>query len=223
MIFQLLILPLPWILRRRLLCWRYGYKIDPTARIGRSIILAEALVMKANSRIGNFTFCKRIDKLELNERGSIGAFNFITGFTTLCDSSFKHFAHVADRHCELIVGRHSAITSRHFFDCNGGIYIGDFATVAGIRSQFLTHSIDIYKCRQDAMPIRVGDYCFVGTSVLMLPGSELPAYSILAGGSVVTKALSDSNVVYAGIPAKMVKELNQSDVAYFKREVGFVV
>lgn len=223
MMFQLLILFLPWVLRRRLLCRRYGYVIHPTAKIGYSIILPRQLTMDRNSRIGNLTICKRIDKLELAERASIGPLNFITGFNTRMGDQFRHFSHCIGRRCELSVGRHSAVTSRHFLDCNGGITIGAFTTIAGIRSQFLTHSIDVYECRQDARPISIGDYCFVGTGVIMLPGSALPDYCILGGGSVVTKKLEERSVVYAGSPAKKVKSLNMDMVGYFKREVGFVV
>lgn len=215
MIFQLLILFLPWFLRRRLLCWRYGYEIDPTATIAKAIVLPRKLKMGPKSRIHSGVICRGIDYLEMGEDSGIANFTYITGFSV---KGCKHFRHVENRHCELILGRSAGITSRHFVDCNGGIYIGDFTTVAGIRSQILTHSIDIYQNRQDAKPVRIGKYCFVGTGCILLPGSVLPDYSVLGAGSVLTKSYEETYSIYAGSPAKSVKKLSCDAVLYFRRQ-----
>ena len=215
MIFQFLIMFLPWGLRRFLLVWRYGYEINKTARIGKSIILAKKLRMGPKSRIHNFVLCKRIDALEMGEDSGIANFTYITGFSVV---GCKHFLHVLDRKCELVLGKSAGITSRHFVDCNGGVYIGDFTTIAGIRTQILTHSIDVYNNRQDAKPIKIGKYCFLGTGCILLPGSELPDYSILGAGAVLTKAYMNSGCLYAGLPAKEVKKLEIDLIPYFKRD-----
>ena len=41
-----------------------------------------------------------------------------------------------------VMGRHAALTSRHYVDCSNRVDIGEFTTVAGARSQILTHAID---------------------------------------------------------------------------------
>jgi acetyltransferase-like isoleucine patch superfamily enzyme len=82
----------------------------------------------------------------------------------------------------------------------------------------LTHSIDVYNNRQDAKPIRIGKYCFVGTGCILLPGSELPDYSVLGAGAVLTKAHTKPGCLYAGSPAKEVKELDVDVIPYFKRD-----
>lgn len=209
----------PWGVRRRLLQWRFGFCVHPSARIGKSIILARHLRMGPKSRIHHGVICKSIDSLEMGEDSGIANFTFITGYPT---KGCKMFKHVPDRRCELILGRSAGITSRHFVDCNGGVYIGDFTTVAGIRTQILTHSIDVYNNRQDAKPIRIGKYCFVGTGCIFLPGSALPDYSVLGAGSVLTKAYTEGCCVYAGSPAKGVKILNRAAVPYFRRVNHFV-
>lgn len=217
--FQLLIMFLPWAIRRRLLCWRYGYQIDPTATIGKSLILPRKLKMGPKSRIHSGVICRGIDYLEMGEDSGIANFTYITGFSVV---GCRHFNHVENRKCELILGRSAGITSRHYVDCNGGVYVGDFSTVAGIRSQILTHSIDVYLCRQDAKPVRIGKYCFVGTGCILLPGSMLPDYSVLGAGSVLTKPHAEEGRVYAGAPARCVKELDVASVKYFHREKHFV-
>src|SRR5207245_5527131 len=84
---------------------------------------------------------------------------------------------------QLIVGDHAAITHRHLIDCTDSITIGRFTTVAGHRSQFLTHGIDFEDCVQKAKPIEIGQYCHIGTSCILLPGSRLPDYSMLGAAS----------------------------------------
>lgn len=213
MLFQILILFLPWCFRRRLLQWMFDWDIAPSAVIGKSIVLARHLVMGPKSRIHDFVFCKRIDHFEMGEDSGIAQLTFITGFPT---SDKRFFKHVPMRKCELVLGAHAGITSRHFVDCNGGVYIGDYTTVAGIRTQILTHSIDIYKNQQDTRPVHIGKYCFVGTGCILLPGSSLPDYSVLGAGAVLTKAYADVGRVYAGVPARIVKEIDVN-VPYFHR------
>lgn len=214
MLFQIIIMFIPWWLRRKLLVWRYGYEIDSTARIGKSIIIPHKLKMRAKSRIHSGVICKGIDLLEMGEDSGIASFTYITGFSTTDKRWYKH---IPDRRCELVLGKSAGITSRHFVDCNGGVYIGDFTTVAGIRTQILTHSIDVYNNRQDAKPVTIGRYCFLGTGCILLPGCELPDYSILGAGSVLTKKLDRAGCLYAGSPAKFVKELDVEKIPYFHR------
>ena len=47
----------PWKVRRRMLVWRYGWELDATATIGKSIIMARKVKMRVMSRIQNFVIC----------------------------------------------------------------------------------------------------------------------------------------------------------------------
>lgn len=172
-----------------------------------------------NSRIHSGVFCKGIDLLDMGEDSGIAQLTFITGFST---SNSQVFTKVGCRKCELVLGAHAGITSRHFIDCNGGVYIGDYATVAGIRTQILTHSINVYKNHQDAKPIKIGKYCFVGTGCVLLPGSELPSYSVLGAGAVLTKAYEKVGCLYAGSPAHLIKEIDIKATKYFHRQKHIV-
>jgi len=211
---QVLLFALPWPIRRRVLNTLFGYHIHPTAKVGFSLILARRLEMADRSRIHHLVCCKGIDKLELGVDSGIASLTYITGFSTRDDRYFKGNP---NRLCELVMGRSSGITSRHFIDCNGGVYIGDFTTVAGLRTQILTHSINVYANRQQTSPVRIGNYCFLGTGCIILPGAALPDYSILGGGAVLTKAFTESHTLYAGNPARPIKKLNHDTTQYFKR------
>ena len=213
---HLLLLLLPWPLRRILLCAIFGYKIDPAAKIGFSLIMPAKLEMGAKCIIGNFTICRAsVDRLSMAPDSSMGSFHLITGISA---KNKNHFRHVRDRRCELVIETGVGIPSRKFFDCNGGIYIGAYSTIAGQWTQFLTHSIDIYHSRQDAKPIRIGKYCFVGTGCILLPGSELPDYSVLGAGSVLNKKYTESGCVYAGTPAVVKKRIDPDLVPWMQRK-----
>ena len=197
------------------MCRLWGYKIHKTAHIGFSLIMPISLEMGAMCKIGNFTVCRRIDRLIMSDGSGMGSFHLITGIPT---ENKRHFQHVENRKCEMVLGKCVGIPSRKFFDCNGGIYIDDYTTVAGQWTQFLTHSIDIYNARQDAKPIHIGKYCFVGTGCILLPGASLPDYSVLGAGAVLNKEMSESGMVYAGVPAEPKKKINPEEIPWMQRE-----
>ena len=211
---------MPWRLRRTLLIYWFGYNIHSTARIGLAWIFPTYLEMGENSRIDHLTVAVNLDKIFLSEKSTIGRGNWITGFPTNTDS--PHFKHQIDRKAELILGASSSITKNHHIDCTNSIKIGKFSTIAGYNSQLLTHSIDIYESRQDSKPIIIGDYTFVGTNVVVLGGALLPNYSVLGAKSLLNHSLDKEWCLYAGVPAKEVKEISK-DAKYFHRKEGFVI
>jgi len=210
---------LPWPLRRSFLEKQFGFQIHPTARIGLAWILPNRLIMEEGSTIGTATVCKGIDLLHLKAHAIIGRANWITGFPL---GPSPHFAHQTDRRPELIVGEHSAITNRHLLDCTNSVTIGRFTTFAGFHSQIISHSIDLEQNRQSSKPVRVGDYCFVGTNCVLLGGSALPDFCVLGAKSLLNKTFTENYQLYGGVPARPLKALPR-DSKYFQRTEGFVV
>lgn len=219
LLMSLLLLILPWKIRRNLLNFLFGYRIHQTARIGFSIIIPDKLEMGANARIGHLTVCKGLRLLKIGENGIIDNLNWINGLSL---SDRKFFQYKGGRNPSMILGEHSAITSRHLFDCTDLVEIGRFSTIAGFGSQFLTHSINLVKNRQECYGIKIGDYCFVGTASVVLPNSELPSYSILGASSLLNKKLSNTYYLYGGIPARPIKKLEPAEWLYFQRTEGVV-
>ena len=144
-IFQIMLWLFPWPLRKFFLSKLLKFKLANGARIGYSIVLADEVIIGKCSAIRNFTIIKNIDRVVLGDYAYILNLNWITGSNT---KDQRHFAHVMGRRCELVIGNHSSLTSRHFIDCTGGIKIGSFTTFGGAQSQILTHYIDPYECRQ---------------------------------------------------------------------------
>lgn len=214
---QIILFPFPWFIRRALLNLFFSYRIDKQAKVGLSILLAEIVIMEKGSLITHFTFVNNIDRLHMKKFSKIGRSNWITG----ANSSSKMFRD-SDRTCELIVGVHTRITGQHHIDCTGGVYIGEFTTIAGIQSQILSHSVDVKQSKQVAGPVTIGNYCFVGTSSILLMGSGLPDCSVLGAGAVLNKNFSESYGLYAGNPARKVKQFDESEYKYFDRDHGHV-
>ena len=211
---------LPWPLRRMALACLLGYAIHKTARIGYSVLCPGRLEMGPGARIGHLNLCREgVELLKLGEQAQIGNLNWITGAAV---GSTGHFAQQRERRPQLVVGDHAAVTNRHLIDCTNSITIGRFTTLAGFRSQLLTHSIDLYHSRQSSAPICIGDYCFVGTDCVLLGGSTLPDKCVLGAKSLLNKQYTETCWLYAGNPARAVKRLS-GEVAYFTRSVGFVL
>jgi hypothetical protein len=218
-ILMLLSLFLPWGLRRSFLHKQFGFQIHPSCRIGFSWISPSRLIMEEGSRIDHLTLCKNIGLLHLKARASIGRGNWITGFPL---GPSRHFAQEKDRQPRLILGEHSAITHRHLIDCTNSVTIGKFTTVAGFLSQIITHTIDIEQSRQTSAPVRIGDYCFVGTNSVLLGGSALPDFCVLGAKSLLNKNFTDTHQLYGGVPARPLQKLSP-ECRYFQRTEGFVV
>ncbi len=219
LLLQLVSILLPWSLRRSFLQSQFGYQIHPSCRLGVCWLSAAHLIMEEGSQIGHLTVCKGLDRLHLKAHAQIGRGNWISGFPL---GASAHFAEETDRRPELILEEHSAITHRHLIDCTNSVVIGRFTTMAGFQSQILTHSIDLERNRQSSAPVRIGQYCFVGTNSVLLPGSALPDYSVLGAKSLLNRAFTESHQLYGGVPAQPVKKLDPN-YAYFQRTQGFVI
>lgn len=215
---QILLFPLPWSLRRRMLSWLFGYDIAPSARIGFSLVFARECHLGEHARIGHLTMVKGLQTLRLEANGLLGNLNWVTGFPP---GRGRHFVLETERWPGLFIGAHAAVTHRHIIDCTDRVTIGAYSTVGGHRSQILTHSIDMRTNRQSCRPTEVGEYCFVGTACVLLKGSRLPNRSVLGPSSVLTKQMSEEGMLYSGVPAVGLRPM-ETDKGYFVRSVGFV-
>lgn len=216
---QAALVPIPWFIRRRLLMLIFGYVIHPTARIGFAWVYPKRLRMDSGAHIDHLTVAVNLDYLYLQDSATIGRSNWITGFPL--ESQSLHFAHQTERRCQLVLERHASITKKHHIDCTNEILIGAFSTIAGYRTQILTHSIDLDHNCQTSHGIYIGRYTFVGTGCVILGGSILPDYSVLGACSLLNRPLQDSWSLYAGQPAKRLRSIERSS-AYFTRDNGFV-
>lgn len=108
-----------------------------------------------------------------------------------------------------------AINDNVFIHAVNGVYIGKRATISyGVT--LLTESYDLlsfdeylkgeYRKHRGA-PIKIGENVWICANSTILPGVSIADNIIVGAGSVVTKDLDRANSLYAGNPARFIKEL----------------
>ena len=194
-----------------------GWSIAPSAYIGPSIFLHVTHgEIGPGARLHGLSLYHHIESLRIGERATLGLWNWICAAPALRTMTMDMT--VAGRPAEFAMGRHAAVTSRHYIDCSGGVRLGDFSCIAGVRSTILTHQVNTERSEQEISSVAIGDYCFIGSNVKMVPGACVPDRCVVAMGSVVSGPLPRPNVLYAGVPARLVKEIQAG--AYFGRSNG---
>ena len=97
------------------------------------------------------------------------------------------------------------------------ISIGNYVTISN-NVQLITHDNSIDKVlldRSDILgEITIGDNCFIGAHSIILPGVTLGNNTIVGAGSVVTKSFTESEIIIAGNPAKIVGSWNKFGEKY---------
>jgi maltose O-acetyltransferase len=111
---------------------------------------------------------------------------------------------------DIAIGDHTMINHGCHFDTRAHIEIGP-ATAIASEVMLCTSTHDIgpeHKRWGDyrAAPITVGAGAWLGVRAVVLPGVTIGEGAVVAAGAVVTRDL-EPNGVYAGIPAKRIRDL----------------
>ncbi len=108
-----------------------------------------------------------------------------------------------------------------FVDCNT-ITIGNNVLIASnVQMYTSTHPVEVseriipdwtpgsgtYFCNTYALPIEIGNNCWIGGGVIILPGITIGDGTVIGAGSVVTKDIP-SDCVAAGNPCKVIRTIN---------------
>ena len=121
-------------------------------------------------------------------------------------------------HCTLGVGggklnmmKGSYINSCCFLDLGADIIIGHGVSIA-MGCSFINSTHKIGSTNRRAVgsikkSIIIGDGVWIGCNVTILPGVKIGNGVVVAAGAVVIDDC-DANYLYAGVPAKRIKELN---------------
>lgn len=101
------------------------------------------------------------------------------------------------------------------------IYVGDFCQIGpNVVLATAGHPIDPALREQGLQfnaPIRVGRNCWLGAGVLVMPGVTIGDNTVVGAGSVVTRDLP-GNVVAAGAPCRVLREINDHDREYYFKD-----
>lgn len=189
---------------------RLGHNVHPHARARSNFVWkVEAMELGNGSRIGRWNIVKNMKRVRLGGRAVIAHMNLI--------SAHPVYVRGLPDGGVLEVGAHATVMSRHSLDCSARVDIGPFVCMAGHDTRIVTHSIDLKTDTQAAIPVCIGERSFVATRCVLLGGGVVPARSVLAAGAVLVGGANTEPGLYAGVPARRVKDI---DGAWFDRDQG---
>jgi acetyltransferase-like isoleucine patch superfamily enzyme len=197
-LLPLFVMPLPsclkvWLFRKA------GNTVGKGCYIGFSFIDTKELIMGDYVYIGHFNILRGLRRFSINTGSRITLCNWVTGGTT---GSFT-------------LGRNSSISGLHYFEASADIIIGMNTVIAGRSSQFFSHGISPTNL-DDRRPIQIGDWCYIGSAVRIVPGVVIADHTFVGMGSVLSKRFSETYVLIAGAPARIRKKLSETDI-FFNR------
>lgn len=104
------------------------------------------------------------------------------------------------------------LNSNCFIGGAGGVYIakdtivGELVTFHSENHNFHSHETPIKLQGVSRKGISIGMGCWIGAKATILDGATIGDGCVIAAGAVVTKGNYKANSIYAGVPAKFVKE-----------------
>ncbi len=129
---------------------------------------------------------------------------------------------ICDYGCNIHIGDNVSVNMNcTFVDCNR-ITIGNNVLIASnVQIYTATHPVELaerltpnwtpesgeYFCRTYALPVSIGNGCWIGGGVIILPGVSIGDGSVIGAGSVVTRDIP-ANCVAVGNPCRVIRNIN---------------
>lgn len=167
---------------------------------------------KLLTQYNHFSYEQKTEKYAVLQQlfGKIGE-NVSVGSPFLCDYGKN-----------IIIGDNVSVNMNcTFVDCNT-IEIGNNVLIASnVQLYTATHPVELserviegwrpesgtYFCRTYALPIKIGNGCWIGGGAIILPGVTVGNGTVIGAGSVVTKDIPD-NCVAVGNPCRVIRKIN---------------
>lgn len=128
------------------------------------------------------------------------------------DSSFMCFPpFYTDFGKNITIGKNVFFNTGCSFQDRGGISIGNGSMIGmNVTIATLNHGLSL-ETRNITYPspVIIGENVWIGSNSTILPGVTIGDNSVVAAGAVVTKDVPENTVV-AGVPAKVVKKINNN-------------
>lgn len=171
-------------IRMEILFLKFILKYKPNLKKRLSLMGPEYIELGKNVTIGKFWRIENYStygKDKFSPSIKIGCNNYIGSFFTILNG------------CSVLIGDNNLIASHVLITTiNHGMNIDN--------SVFSTQSISV-------KPVKIGNNCWIGEKVVILPGITIGDNCVIGAGSVVTHNII-SNTISAGNPAKVIKKWN---------------
>lgn len=121
----------------------------------------------------------------------------------------------------ITIGKGSYINVNCSFIDDGMITIGEKVMIGpAVTIATVGHPIDPLLREKGYMyadPVVLSDNCWIGANVVICPGVHIGRNAVIGAGSVVTKDIPD-NVVAAGNPCNVIREIGEQDRKYYYKD-----
>jgi acetyltransferase-like isoleucine patch superfamily enzyme len=117
----------------------------------------------------------------------------------------------------------ASIGPRVLLDARSGLVIGKNVTISTHAMIWtLHHDYNDPDFKVVGGSVRIGDYAWIGSGAIILPGVEIGEAAVVAAGAVVTKNVDPYSVV-GGVPAKKIGERERKQYRYSPYHVLHIV
>lgn len=120
------------------------------------------------------------------------------------------------------IDEYTTIGDRVFLDGRSGLTIGRRVNLGSqVTVWTRQHDIDAPDFAEVGGPVVVGDYAYIGSRAMILPGVTVGEGAVVAAGAVVTKDVAPYTLV-GGVPARYIRDRNRDldyKLGYAKRFV----
>ena len=214
----------PSFLKRPLYRLCFGYRIGKRVKIGLSIIDAKECVIADDVRIGHLNVVVRVKRLAMGDHAKIGHLNIIRGGDEVNLGRYSEIIRLNEINSiaepdvvnpiepRFLLGEGAVITAQHKIDFTDRVTIGRRSILGGRNSSLWTHN------RQRTRPIDIGSFTYIGSEIRVAPGGSIPSRCIVGIGSVITNELTGEGKLIAGVPAKVLKDLDEEDQFLIQRK-----
>lgn len=112
------------------------------------------------------------------------------------------------------IGKDSIVGFRSFLDGRKTLKIGDHVDIASeVMIYNSEHGLESKTFEATEESVYIGDYVFIGPRAIILPGVKIGKGAVVAANAVVTKDVSDFEIV-GGVPAKTIGERKNKNLNY---------
>ena len=114
----------------------------------------------------------------------------------------------------LIIGEGSSVGFHNHLDCRKGLTIGKSVCLASyVTIWTMQHDYNTVDFAPEGASVNIGDYAWLCSHCIILPGVSIGEGAVVASGAVVTKDVPPYSVV-GGIPARVIGQREKKQYAY---------